>query len=954
MEPEHRQLLSLLDELMKPISTIKISPEDAEQDQLLTINFIFSNAIDHFIQISTPIGITIPFGNDQQVYYRYLQIHLNLIEKIISHEQAHLVSSHLPLFSVQDESILSRSLSFVVLLGIVLYFDDGIFLSIENYLKYSQASIHLLKLKSHLTHHDRMSNLNQTLSFLMKLISTMNKNSILTQRLCANYLLELILSHLQLLYSPNLKYSSEEYPIANLQDTLLYLQDTFSNLFIQQILLLNRLLSTTVSSPIWLKNRCGDLLTSILIHPSNRGIRQILETIFDSTSPNDRLYTSVARILSTCPKQLKPEEYIQRIKYQFIELIHDQRYMPVIAMAINQLLKRYEKLIEDEILSILFHPLISCRNRLLNQICTNEQFELFINDLHNLIIIQPNEHIRIYLYENFLSELMNIYLALEHSLSPLKIKFFNIMKMLFSSMTNEIYLEYFKRILFDFKFRSLKFVPDVPSIFNLIIDENSEYNIEIYCQLITKILFSIDDNDGLVVKIFLDLLQLLITNNSSSQVLIWTENEKQTSMKQIKIMHILKYIMEYLTDHIDIFTKNVDDTIRVIQIILEKVTKTCQEKAKENFLTKIITHENDDDLSSDNEALQIIFTIASLLITNYEQLSSENKQILASFYPSLIWIRENHSNNELSQLANELSTAFVTFGAVKEVSTKSKPKLLIEEINEERDLRDETFQNAFACLYDSSIPIRAHGLILFRRLIERSDRETLTQIQDNNMKLFERFQEHLHADDSYEYLAAINVLSALANQYTDKVLPLLCNEYLNKNRKLEDKLKVGEILVKTCRSLGNYFREMSTKYSSLLINTLLNASKQTDDDIYRASALSNLGQLCTALRYSLSKDLSEILIALKSYLSVSESSDVRRASILVCELLCQSLEQSTWLTILGNELPSFYQLINHLYKNDKDDIVCLHAQIALEALNKISRDYLQPPIILEKKIRILS
>ncbi|CAF3876469.1 unnamed protein product, partial [Rotaria magnacalcarata] len=391
-------------------------------------------------------------------------------------------------------------------------------------------------------------------------------------------------------------------------------------------------------------------------------------------------------------------------------------------------------------------------------------------------------------------------------------------------------------------------------------------------------------------------------------------------------------------------------------IILEKVTKTCQEKAKENFLTKIITHENDDDLSSDNEALQIIFTIASLLITNYEQLSSENKQILASFYPSLIWIRENHSNNELSQLANELSTAFVTFGAVKEVSTKSKPKLLIEEINEERDLRDETFQNAFACLYDSSIPIRAHGLILFRRLIERSDRETLTQIQDNNMKLFERFQEHLHADDSYEYLAAINVLSALANQYTDKVLPLLCNEYLNKNRKLEDKLKVGEILVKTCRSLG----EMSTKYSSLLINTLLNASKQTDDDIYRASALSNLGQLCTALRYSLSKDLSEanifflILIALKSYLSVSESSDVRRASILVCELLCQSLEQSTWLTILGNELPSFYQLINHLYKNDKDDIVCLHAQIALEALNKISRDYLQPPIILEKKIRILS
>lgn len=71
-------------------------------------------------------------------------------------------------------------------------------------------------------------------------------------------------------------------------------------------------------------------------------------------------------------------------------------------------------------------------------------------------------------------------------------------------------------------------------------------------------------------------------------------------------------------------------------------------------------------------------------------------------------------------------------------------------------------------------------------------------------------------------------------------------------------------------------------------------------------------------------------------------------------MLSQSLDQTTWLTILGKDLPSFYQLINQLYKNDKDEIVRLHAQIALESLNKISREYLQPPVILEKKIRVLS
>lgn len=93
---------------------------------------------------------------------------------------------------------------------------------------------------------------------------------------------------------------------------------------------------------------------------------------------------------------------------------------------------------------------------------------------------------------------------------------------------------------------------------------------------------------------------------------------------------------------------------------------------------------------------------------------------------------------------------------------------------------------------------------------------------------------------------------------------------------------------------------------------------------------------------------------MKSYLSTNESSEVRRASILVIELLCQSLDRSTWLTIVGSELPSFYRLILHLYKNDNDEIVRLHAQLALDALNNICRDFLQPSTVLEKEIRILS
>jgi hypothetical protein len=61
--------------------------------------------------------------------------------------------------------------------------------------------------------------------------------------------------------------------------------------------------------------------------------------------------------------------------------------------------------------------------------------------------------------------------------------------------------------------------------------------------------------------------------------------------------------------------------------------KTSQDKSKENLLTKSIDDDDDEDLSSDNEALQIIFTIASLLLTHYDQVDDPflNLYLIHSF-----------------------------------------------------------------------------------------------------------------------------------------------------------------------------------------------------------------------------------------------------------------------------------------------------------------------------------
>lgn len=179
----------------------------------------------------------------------------------------------------------------------------------------------------------------------------------------------------------------------------------------------------------------------------------------------------------------------------------------------------------------------------------------------------------------------------------------------------------------------------------------------------------------------------------------------------------------------------------------------------------------------------------------------ETKEKLVKLHPLLVSIEKEHQREDLRSLARELSIGFRTFGAVRQ----EKEKLLVEPIEENRDLREETYRNGFLCLQDASVPIRAHGLIIFRRLIERADRETCSKIEENIDEHFQLFEKHLDAEDSYEYLAAINVFSALANRYTERVLKILCDQYLNadgKTRKAEDQLKIGEILLKTCKCLG--------------------------------------------------------------------------------------------------------------------------------------------------------
>lgn len=75
--------------------------------------------------------------------------------------------------------------------------------------------------------------------------------------------------------------------------------------------------------------------------------------------------------------------------------------------------------------------------------------------------------------------------------------------------------------------------------------------------------------------------------------------------------------------------------------------------------------------------------------------------------------------------------------------------------------------------------------------------------------------------------------------------------------------------------------------------------------------------------------------------------ECRRAAVMIISSLLKGLGKETLVQLKENLLP-IYKTLNKLYKDEReDDIVRLHAQIALEELNEIVRQFLVPELDLQ-------
>ncbi|KAG7208656.1 hypothetical protein KM043_014861 [Ampulex compressa] len=352
-----------------------------------------------------------------------------------------------------------------------------------------------------------------------------------------------------------------------------------------------------------------------------------------------------------------------------------------------------------------------------------------------------------------------------------------------------------------------------------------------------------------------------------------------------------------------------------------------------------ITQQN-NDMEEDTEVLYISLMLVKMILSEIKNSVDEN--LFADFAK---FLKETCNTSKMP--AHVLYLTREVIDAIE--SKKQLGHRYYQDLSMERKASNK-FEEAIKDLTDPLLPVRAHGLIMLTKLIESMDPCAIAR----KAVILRLFQENVKHEDSFIYLAAINGLCALATLYPEIVIETLVQEYIDMPQRIpngeitiETRIKLGEILVKTTRGLG----EMASVHKNTLVNGFLCATRDPDH-LVRASSLSCLGELCKVLGFRLGNIVTEIIYCITCIIKTDKAPECKRAAVLVVTLLLRGLGKDV-LTELKNDLVGLFRGLKHLYDNDEDPVLRLHAQLALEELDHIVHDALFSPPRLEKRIYLL-
>lgn len=323
-----------------------------------------------------------------------------------------------------------------------------------------------------------------------------------------------------------------------------------------------------------------------------------------------------------------------------------------------------------------------------------------------------------------------------------------------------------------------------------------------------------------------------------------------------------------------------------------------------------------------NSCLTILEVLFVSLGTGQQTLLSQ--KILPILEQIIQLVKTDHRNalvEDLSSLINRLSSSTID----ENVYTSSTQKEI-----------DSITKN----LNDDLVPVRVHALVRLKQLILANNKQIIEQIP----YLYGVVESTLVDQESYVFLASINLIAEMCVRKTSDILPKLMELYSRRDLTVQQRLNVGEVLVRLTKQLN----KTAPYYATQIMKILLNEATQEDDELLRMSRLTNIGELCRYLGDSLGKYFLDILTCVEQLINHSDSPiELKCAGIELLRTALMGVDEST-IESIQLEMKSVYMLLKKLRYKTLDDKLCLLIDLTLDEIDRLAKDMLGMVLVQDK------
>ncbi|KAH8237806.1 hypothetical protein KR032_002025 [Drosophila birchii] len=263
-----------------------------------------------------------------------------------------------------------------------------------------------------------------------------------------------------------------------------------------------------------------------------------------------------------------------------------------------------------------------------------------------------------------------------------------------------------------------------------------------------------------------------------------------------------------------------------------------------------------------------------------------------------------------------------------------------------KTLQAKHFQEARAMIEKDQYHLQAYGIQLLIDLMQKRDAVTLSQ----GHTVIALALTTLKSKESYVFLNCVRLFVQLVHVMEAEVLDKLSDEYLSDTAPMDQRLVVGEAILKVAQELG----PLCYRYKAVLLNCFMHGSRSPVDE-FRMSAFANLAQLCRLLAYQVQNFFQELLDLVNCELTSGGYVPAKRAAVLVLAELLNGMEN---LLDYQEMLLPIYRLLRAIEAAEScDPQMRQHAANGLKTLNEKCRLLIQTSLeekqLLRKQIKVL-